>query len=246
MVASFSSTPSTIVFTSGPWHTNNSRYYTKHAASETSQYVRYELSTGGSILSTVHGISFTATSSGILLDVNDGVPGSNEPLSFSSPTNTLVSSGTVSVGHSIDLYNPHGTAPSNISAVFTVPPLGFSSGIQLQGTGGSGGNTGAIHYNATNSKIEVTIDASSESDSTISYYVSWLSGLQVYQYGPYGHTLGTTDTYEITSNDPLNGTWRLYTNDGNSSILILDEEIVGGGPFSVSTTRRKKVHCNFW
>ena len=222
-MASFSSTPSTILFTSGPWHTSNGRYYTRHASSETSQYVRYELTASdGSILSTVHGISFTATSSGITLDVNDGVPGSNEPANFSGAGYTNVGSGTVSAGNSIDLYNPHGTASSNISAVFTVPSLGYSSG------GGT-------------STEEVLVE-----NASMVFYVGvtgWRFEQRGYAAGAYslvGGTVNESWTVSNASNNlqhhisqiPAGGTYYLYSGSNLAATLV--------------TTSNKKVFCNFW
>lgn len=138
------------------------------------------------------------------------------------------------------------------TAAFVNGVIPTTSSTNSNSGSGGGTNTGSIGFTLnleTPSVISFTIDANSVSDAWIDYKVTWLSGLNVLVYGPYGHTLGTADTYNISSNDSMLGTWSLITDTGNL-VTVLDSVVVGGPapppPTPPSTGSRKKVHSNFW
>lgn len=160
-----------------------------------------------------------------------------------SPTGTVVSTNPEFVRIQI-------TSGSTVQRVWITSPY-YSSGTGASGSGSSGTNTGSIEFDVLSSEITLTIDANSESDGTIDYKVTWLKGLTVYNYGPYFHSLGTADSYNISSNESMVGTWRLITDNGNT-ITVLDEVVVGGSSYnpphnnSPNSGTQKKVFCNFW
>jgi len=228
-------TANTITFDTGiGW--GGSLEYRKDTSQTTSDAVFYELYTiGGGAADVRHGIKI-ANESGVTKVYAETDGNSLEPFTLS------VNSGTES--SSVQIANTNVlkgfTTSSGIKWQFTIDStMLWTSGINLH----SSSNTGSIVYEVTNSTITLTIDSNSESDGTIDYKVTWLNGTVVNVYGPYGHTLGNVDSYDITSNDPLNGTWSLITNDGSTTTVLDTVVIGGGGPTSSSG---KKVHCNFW
>ena len=189
-------------------------------------------------------VFFELSNGVITVDVNSSPTGGSPQ--FVSKTGSLSggsSSITVTTGDTVYLYNT-GNAIGNFVWQST-----WTGGTGSSGSGGSGGNTGSITYDVPNETITVTIDSTSESDAFINYHVTWVNTSNVvYQYGPYGHTLGTTDSHDITSNDSLLGTWRLITIDSNYTVTTLDEVIIGGGSIAPTSNNssQKKVFCNFW
>lgn len=122
-MASFSTYHTTINYTGGSW-LGLARYYLERQSVRTTTFIQYDLAQGSAALTTAHGVTFHADSTGILLDVNFGND-TSDPHTFSGGGNTNVSSGYVATGDSISLYNTNG----GLDATFTVPDFGYSAAL---------------------------------------------------------------------------------------------------------------------
>jgi len=221
-MASFSIFPG-VIGLSGFWATSFNRHYQKTSA--TSTFIQYELYDSNGLVGAGFGSTFTADSTGILLNVED-TGDSSTPKSFSKNGTFIGSSGYVSTGDSITLWlTTDGTG--NAEASFTVPDFGYSPPPSGGGGGTNteGGGDTSLSFDS-NRAMTVTIDSLRDSGTYDIYQDSTLV-VQV------PHTLGSTTT--ANSSGPFPNTYE-YTIRYNGTVIYYV-------PAVVNIT---KVHCNFW
>lgn len=164
-------------------------------------------------------------------------------------TNTWIDHGdgnpfqVLEVGFDIELRED--VPGSNLLYKFTKPTS--ASWISSGGGLGTLSDTpsGSLLYDLTNSKITWSINTSSPSTASDAYAIVWAqSGSATNNYSLNYPTVSSAD---ITSPDPLSGTWQLThfnTSSTSNPTTILDELTIGSDLQLVTTQR--KVFCNFW
>jgi hypothetical protein len=235
-MGTFSTFPTTITL-GGFWYTQFNRHYQK--TSNTSSFIQYELYSGSNLVGVDYGSTFTATSSGIVFNVDD-TGDSSTPLSYSNGSTFVGTSGTVTTGDTITLWaSSDGTGQAE--AVFTVPDFGYSSSGGGGGTSTQGSSTpsGSYYFNSQNQIVFVISSSSPSSDGTIVYkiYRRPIGGtLQQAYVVP--HTSGSTPTeWSIGVNYSLYDQWQLR--------VVSSTGLVESDTLAVYNVN-KKVFCNFW
>ena len=107
----------------------------------------------------------------------------------------------------------------------------------------STGSSGSLSYDLPNSKITWTINTGSPHGASDSYGIVWsVTAGSTNNYGPLNYP--TLSTADITSLDPLTGTWQLiHVNTSTNTTKFLDELTIGS---DLQLVTKRKCFCNFW